>query len=173
MRYLLHLFLFQYYGNVEMEPSGNVVHVMVTVFAGVSERAVWKIHRCHIRDEFKLDEVRKALLTYAVLSCLLFKEIDLYHFVFVGTFPSLTDLSLLISLTLLLLTAPPDPLRYVNCARNEREQNLVAFQYQGGILYRCSQPIEPGQELLMWYEEDYAKDVTFDYLWNKKCSENS
>lgn len=64
-------------------------------------------------------------------------------------------------------------LRYVNCARNEREQNLVAFQYQGGILYRCSQPIEPGQELLMWYEEDYAKDVTFDYLWNKKCSENS
>lgn len=65
-----------------------------------------------------------------------------------------------------------NPLRYVNCARNEREQNLVAFQYQGGILYRCSQPIEPGQELLMWYEEDYAKDVTFDYLWNKKCSEN-
>ncbi|KAF4085648.1 hypothetical protein AMELA_G00097830 [Ameiurus melas] len=64
-------------------------------------------------------------------------------------------------------------MRYVNCARNEREQNLVAFQYQGGILYRCSQPIEPGQELLMWYEEDYAKDVTFDYLWNKKCSENS
>ncbi|MCI4380412.1 hypothetical protein PGIGA_G00239940 [Pangasianodon gigas] len=40
-------------------------------------------------------------------------------------------------------------MRYVNCARNEREQNLVAFQYQGGILYRCSQPIEPGQELLM------------------------
>ncbi|KAF5892702.1 zinc finger protein 2-like, partial [Clarias magur] len=63
-------------------------------------------------------------------------------------------------------------MRYVNCARNEREQNLVAFQYQGGILYRCSQPIEPGQELLMWYEEDYAKDVTFDFLWNKKCSEN-
>ncbi|KAF7707782.1 hypothetical protein HF521_019000 [Silurus meridionalis] len=64
-------------------------------------------------------------------------------------------------------------MRYVNCARNEREQNLVAFQYQGGILYRCSQPIEPGQELLMWYEEDYAKDVTFDFLWNKKCSENN
>lgn len=77
------------------------------------------------------------------------------------------------SLSLSLLVSLPNSLRYVNCARNEREQNLVAFQYQGGILYRCSQPIEPGQELLMWYEEDYAKDVTFDYLWNKKCSENS
>ncbi|KAB5517607.1 hypothetical protein PHYPO_G00169100, partial [Pangasianodon hypophthalmus] len=63
-------------------------------------------------------------------------------------------------------------MRYVNCARNDEEQNLVGFQYRGEIFYRCSQPIKPGQELLVWYEEKYAKDlsVTFEYLWNKKCS---
>ncbi|KAM9486929.1 uncharacterized protein Hap1MRO34_006827 [Clarias gariepinus] len=65
-------------------------------------------------------------------------------------------------------------MRYVNCARHDEEQNLVAFQYQGGILYRCCRPINPGQELLVWYEEEYAKELSpaFDYLWNKKCSTN-
>ncbi|XP_060782178.1 zinc finger protein ZFP2-like [Neoarius graeffei] len=65
-------------------------------------------------------------------------------------------------------------MRYVNCARIDKEQNLVAFQYRGGILYRCCRPINPGQELLVWYDEEYAKDlsVVFDYLWNKKCSPN-
>ncbi|KAG7326031.1 hypothetical protein KOW79_010956 [Hemibagrus wyckioides] len=63
-------------------------------------------------------------------------------------------------------------MRYVNCARNAEEQNLVAFQFRGEIFYRCCQPIKPGQELLVWYEEKYAKDlsITFQYLWNKKCS---
>ncbi|XP_026766758.3 histone-lysine N-methyltransferase PRDM9 isoform X2 [Pangasianodon hypophthalmus] len=65
-------------------------------------------------------------------------------------------------------------MRYVNCARNDEEKNLVAFQYQGGIFYRCCRSIKPGTELLVWYEEDYAKDLglTFDYLWNIKCSPN-
>ncbi|XP_053093255.1 histone-lysine N-methyltransferase PRDM9-like isoform X2 [Pangasianodon hypophthalmus] len=65
-------------------------------------------------------------------------------------------------------------MRYVNCARNEEEQNLVAFQYQGGILYCCCQPIKTGQELLMWYKDDYGKHLglAFDYLWKKKCSSN-
>ncbi|KAI4898148.1 hypothetical protein NFI96_023060, partial [Prochilodus magdalenae] len=63
-------------------------------------------------------------------------------------------------------------MRYVNCARNDEEQNLVAFQHQGGILYRSCRPIKPGEELLVWYAEEYARnhDITFDYLWNKKCS---
>ncbi|KAF5881725.1 histone-lysine N-methyltransferase PRDM9-like, partial [Clarias magur] len=63
-------------------------------------------------------------------------------------------------------------LRYVNCAHNDKEQNLVAFQYRGQILYRCCRPIDPGQELLVWYEEEYAKDLSpvFEHLWNKKCS---
>ncbi|XP_060771315.1 histone-lysine N-methyltransferase PRDM9-like isoform X2 [Neoarius graeffei] len=65
-------------------------------------------------------------------------------------------------------------MRYVNCARNEEEQNLVAFQYRGSILYWCCQPINTGQELLMWYKDDYGKDLglIFDYLWKKKCSSN-
>ncbi|XP_060786972.1 uncharacterized protein LOC132892676 [Neoarius graeffei] len=65
-------------------------------------------------------------------------------------------------------------MRYVNCARNDEEQNLVAFQHRGGILFRCCRPINSGQELLMWYEEEYAKELSpaFDYLWNKKCSTN-
>ncbi|KAM9486927.1 uncharacterized protein Hap1MRO34_006825 isoform 1-T1 [Clarias gariepinus] len=65
-------------------------------------------------------------------------------------------------------------MRYVNCARHDEEQNLVAFQYRGGILYRCCRAINPGQELLVWYEEEYAKELSpaFDYLWNKKSSTN-
>ncbi|KAK3522609.1 hypothetical protein QTP86_027162 [Hemibagrus guttatus] len=63
-------------------------------------------------------------------------------------------------------------MRYVNCARHDGEQNLVAFQYRGGILYRCCRPIKPGQELLLWYEENYARNLgpAFHHIWNKKCS---
>ncbi|KAJ8366290.1 hypothetical protein AAFF_G00363130 [Aldrovandia affinis] len=66
----------------------------------------------------------------------------------------------------------PNQRKYVNCARNEEEQNLVAFQYRGSILYRCFKPILPGRELLVRYGEEYAKDlgITFDYLWSNKCS---
>ncbi|XP_060740871.1 uncharacterized protein LOC132855719 isoform X1 [Tachysurus vachellii] len=66
-------------------------------------------------------------------------------------------------------------MRYVNCARNDEEQNLVVFQYQRGIMYRCCRPIKPGQELSLWYDEEYVKyaGITFDYIWNKKCSINS
>ncbi|XP_060789185.1 zinc finger protein ZFP2-like isoform X1 [Neoarius graeffei] len=65
-------------------------------------------------------------------------------------------------------------MRYVNCTCNDEEQNLVAFQYRGGILYRCCRPINPGQELLVWYEEEYTKELnlSFDFLWNKNCSIN-
>ncbi|XP_062875030.1 histone-lysine N-methyltransferase PRDM9-like [Trichomycterus rosablanca] len=63
-------------------------------------------------------------------------------------------------------------MRYVNCARNDEEHNLVAFQYQEGIFYRCCRPIQPGQELLVWYEKAYADDLgtTFNNLWRKKSS---
>ncbi|XP_062874281.1 zinc finger protein 154-like [Trichomycterus rosablanca] len=66
-------------------------------------------------------------------------------------------------------------MRYVNCARTDEEQNLVVVQYRGGIYYRCYRAIRPGQELLVWYEEEYARNlsITFDYIWNKKCSSNA
>ena len=50
-------------------------------------------------------------------------------------------------------------LRFVNCARNEDEQNLVAFQYRGEIYYRAYKVIEPGMELLVWYGDRYACDL--------------
>ncbi|MBN3312628.1 PRDM9 methyltransferase, partial [Atractosteus spatula] len=61
-------------------------------------------------------------------------------------------------------------MRYVNCARNEEEQNLVAFQHRGHILYRCCQPITPGSELLVWYGEEYGRElgITWDFIWDNK-----
>ncbi|XP_078661837.1 histone-lysine N-methyltransferase PRDM9-like [Branchiostoma floridae x Branchiostoma belcheri] len=50
-------------------------------------------------------------------------------------------------------------MRYVNCARNEEEQNLVAFQYYRNIYYRTYKPIPPGTELLVWYGNEYAKEL--------------
>uniref|UniRef100_A0A670ZY23 PR/SET domain 7 n=1 Tax=Pseudonaja textilis TaxID=8673 RepID=A0A670ZY23_PSETE len=50
-------------------------------------------------------------------------------------------------------------MRYVNCARNEEEQNLVAFQYHGEIYYRTCKEIKPHSELLVWYGEEYGKEL--------------
>eukprot|EP00057_Strongylocentrotus_purpuratus_P029171 XP_011683645.1 PREDICTED: zinc finger protein 708-like [Strongylocentrotus purpuratus] len=58
-------------------------------------------------------------------------------------------------------------MRYINCARNEGEQNLVAFQYLGDIYYRTFKPICPGRELLVYYGEQYAKDLGITSQLNK------
>ncbi|XP_065902700.1 histone-lysine N-methyltransferase PRDM9-like [Dysidea avara] len=50
-------------------------------------------------------------------------------------------------------------LRFINCARNEAEQNLLSFQYHGEIYYRTIKHITPNSELLVWYGEEYAKDM--------------
>ncbi|XP_033631837.1 histone-lysine N-methyltransferase PRDM9-like [Asterias rubens] len=50
-------------------------------------------------------------------------------------------------------------MRYVNCACNEAEQNLVAYQYCGQIYYRSFKTISPGQELLVFYGEEYASEL--------------
>ena len=50
-------------------------------------------------------------------------------------------------------------MRFVNCSRCEDEQNLVAFQFRGNIYYRTYKPIPPGNELLVWYGESYAKEL--------------
>ena len=50
-------------------------------------------------------------------------------------------------------------LRFINCARNEDEQNLIAFQYHSNIYYRSFKHIYPGNELYVWYGEQYAKEL--------------
>ena len=62
-------------------------------------------------------------------------------------------------------------MRYVNCARNESEQNLIAYQYRGQIYYRSFKPIQPGTELLVFYGEEYAKELGIeeDKFANGKC----
>ncbi|KAM6151590.1 histone-lysine N-methyltransferase PRDM7-like [Rhynchocyon petersi] len=50
-------------------------------------------------------------------------------------------------------------MRYVNCARNEEEQNLVAYQYHRQIFYRTFRTIQPGCELLVWYGDEYGEKL--------------
>ncbi|XP_049623637.1 histone-lysine N-methyltransferase PRDM9 isoform X2 [Suncus etruscus] len=50
-------------------------------------------------------------------------------------------------------------MRYVKCAREDKEQNLVAFQYHGQIFYRTCRIIKPGCELLVWYGDEYGQEL--------------
>ena len=50
-------------------------------------------------------------------------------------------------------------MRYVNCSRSNKEENLVSFQYHGEIYYRVYKDILPGTELLIWYGDEYAKEL--------------
>ena len=50
-------------------------------------------------------------------------------------------------------------LRYINCSRTEKEQNLVAFQYHSQIYYRAYKDVKEGEELLVWYGDEYARDL--------------
>lgn len=48
-------------------------------------------------------------------------------------------------------------MRFVNCARNNKEQNLVAMQFHGEIYYKTCAFVEAGSELLVWYQENCEK----------------
>lgn len=52
---------------------------------------------------------------------------------------------------------PRNWMGFVNCARNEQEQNLEVFQYGGNIYYRAVKDIPPDQELLVWYGGSYMQ----------------
>lgn len=47
-------------------------------------------------------------------------------------------------------------LRYVNCARNEQEENLNVVFCEDLVFYLTSKDIAPNTELLMWYGNWYG-----------------
>ncbi|XP_078389635.1 uncharacterized protein LOC144671556 [Cetorhinus maximus] len=61
-------------------------------------------------------------------------------------------------------------MRFVNCARKEEEQNLVAFQHCGRIYYRTCKPVPPRCELLVWYGDEYAEELGIKWtaMWMAK-----
>ncbi|MEE6521605.1 hypothetical protein FKM82_019875, partial [Ascaphus truei] len=56
---------------------------------------------------------------------------------------------------------------FVNCARNEEEQNLVALQDNRNIYYRTCTDLPPHTELLVWYGDEYEKELGMKWgtLW--------
>ena len=48
-------------------------------------------------------------------------------------------------------------MRFICCARHKGEQNLFAFQYLGKVYYRSFKTIQPGQEMLVWYDDKYPQ----------------
>ncbi|PZC71882.1 hypothetical protein B5X24_HaOG212294 [Helicoverpa armigera] len=50
-------------------------------------------------------------------------------------------------------------MRYVNCARNWREQNLLAYQYQRQLYYRTIKIIPRFTELLVFYGSEFANTL--------------
>uniref|UniRef100_A0A3Q3WR68 SET domain-containing protein n=1 Tax=Mola mola TaxID=94237 RepID=A0A3Q3WR68_MOLML len=48
-------------------------------------------------------------------------------------------------------------MRYVNPARSLAEQNLVACQNSRDIYFYTIRPVEPNQELLVWYSQEFAQ----------------
>ena len=53
-------------------------------------------------------------------------------------------------------------LRWVNCPRTKREENVKGVYCYGRILYIVIKAIYPGQELLVYYGHSYAKILGID-----------
>ncbi|MED6242598.1 hypothetical protein ATANTOWER_007055, partial [Ataeniobius toweri] len=55
-------------------------------------------------------------------------------------------------------------MRYVNPARTVEEQNLVACQTGLDIFFYTIKPLQPGQELLVWYSSEFAQRCNYPHL---------
>ncbi|XP_020316183.1 histone-lysine N-methyltransferase PRDM9 isoform X3 [Oncorhynchus kisutch] len=63
-------------------------------------------------------------------------------------------------------------MRYVNCARNEEEGNLIALQYRGIVFFHCCRSIPPGDEFLFWPGGRFIERFRdpSDQIWLRKCT---
>lgn len=63
-------------------------------------------------------------------------------------------------------------MRYVNPARSLSEQNLVACQNGRDIYFYTIRPVEPKQELLVWYSREFAQRLCSqqDDIKQSECS---
>ncbi|KAH6940882.1 hypothetical protein HPB50_009342 [Hyalomma asiaticum] len=50
-------------------------------------------------------------------------------------------------------------MRYVNCAPMQSQQNLVAFVRRGAVYYRTNRVVNAGEELFVWYGDEFAKEL--------------
>ena len=50
----------------------------------------------------------------------------------------------------------------INCPARSTDQNLVGFQFKSKIYYRAIKDIPHGKELLVWYGNQYAKELGID-----------
>ncbi|CAF1016799.1 unnamed protein product [Adineta steineri] len=53
-------------------------------------------------------------------------------------------------------------LRYVNCPIGQNDENLTAIQFNGEVYYRTLRDINAGEELFVYYGEEYAKALGLD-----------
>ncbi|KAH3809954.1 hypothetical protein DPMN_138336 [Dreissena polymorpha] len=49
-------------------------------------------------------------------------------------------------------------MRNVKCAMTEEDRNLVEIQYRGCIYYCTLKPVSPGEELLVWYRDEFVRE---------------
>lgn len=63
-------------------------------------------------------------------------------------------------------------MRYVNCARNEEEMNLLVVQCRGSVLFHCCRSILAGEELLVWPSYKFISQPTdaWNQIWFRKCT---
>eukprot|EP00918_Siedleckia_nematoides_P054875 GHVU01119820.1.p1 GENE.GHVU01119820.1~~GHVU01119820.1.p1 ORF type:complete len:217 (+),score=21.81 GHVU01119820.1:113-763(+) len=52
--------------------------------------------------------------------------------------------------------------RFINCARHNKEENVLMVECYGRPFYKISKPVKPGDELLVYYGRGYGEDLNID-----------
>ena len=52
--------------------------------------------------------------------------------------------------------------RFVNCARGRKEETILVREHVGTVQYYTCKPVPIGSELLVFYGEDYFRDMGYD-----------